>query len=265
MTGNPPEPVILITGAAARVGAAVARHLHSLGYRLILHYRHSAAQAQALQTELHTLRPDSVCLLQADLLDDAQIEKLAEQSLQCFGQLDVLINNASSFYPTPLGSIRRKQWDDLAGSNAWAPCLLIQALAPALTASAGCIINISDIYAARGRAQFAAYCMAKAALSNLTKSMARELAPAVRVNAIAPGIILPPNMQEESNKKNENVSGAGGGEGSKSSIARLLVENCLQRPGSPDDIAFMVEFLIRRGSYINGQTIRVDGGRSLLI
>ena len=185
-------PVVLVTGAAARIGASIARRFHAAGYRVVLHYFRSQDQATALSAELNAIRPDSVRLLQADLLQLIEIENLALQTLATWGRLDVLVNNASTFYPTPLGSITAAQWDNLTGSNARAPLFLCQHLAAALKESHGCIVNIVDSTSHYGLSKFAPYAMGKEALANLTRSLARELAPEVRVNGVAPGAILWP-------------------------------------------------------------------------
>lgn len=238
--------VVLITGAAHRIGAATARILHAAGANIVLHYRNSAAGAEALQGELNGLRADSVSLVQGDLLDTASLPALVEQAYAAWGRLDVLINNASTFYPTPVGTVTEAQWDDLMGSNLKAPFFLAQAAAPHLKTERGCIVNIVDIHADRPLKEHPVYSMAKAGLVMMTKSLACELGPEVRVNAIAPGAILwPENDMDHSTK------------------ARIIERTFLKRQGSPQDIARAALFLIRDADYTSGQVLKVDGGRSL--
>jgi len=238
--------VALITGAARRVGAEIARHLHARGMNLVLHYRRSKADAQALQRELLEQRPDSVILVQADLLNAAKLGSTIKIGVEAWGRLDALINNASSFYPTPLGTITEKHWDDLFGSNLKAPLFLSQAAAPALKERQGCIINITDIHADRPLKNHCVYSAAKAGLAMLTKSLARDLGPAIRVNAVAPGAILWPEHELDDLTKR-----------------RIISSTALKRRGGPKDIARAVTFLIRDADYMTGQIITIDGGRSL--
>jgi pteridine reductase len=251
MAGSSDSPgkarVALVTGAAQRIGAAALRRLHDAGYDVILHYNRSGAIATALAAELGALRPGSVHLLQADLLDSTQIAPLAAAALAWRGRLDLVVNNASQFYPTPFGAISLDDWQRLMGSNALAPLLLCQACAPALRASGGAIVNLADSTAALGVKDFLPYAMAKAALVNLTRSLARELAPAVRVNAIAPGAILWP----------EYTGGV-----SEQEKADRLRHTALGRLGSVDDIADAILFLAT-ATYVTGQTLHVDGGARL--
>jgi len=242
------DKVALITGAARRIGAALAESLHQQGYRIIIHYGHSAAAAQTLSQRLNQQRANSAVCLQADLNDDSQRQLLAQQALSSFGQLDLLVNNASSFYPTAIGSGTTEQWDDLFGSNAKAPFFLSQALAPALRQSGGNIINIADIHAERPLREHTIYCMAKAANVMLTKSLAMELAPQVRVNGIAPGAILWPEQAAELDGEQKN---------------NILKKVPLERPGDPEHIANAVNFLIQANNYVTGQVLSIDGGRSL--
>ncbi len=239
--------VALITGGARRVGAEICRILHAQGMNLAVHFRSSGGDAQALQRELHAIRPDSVLLLQGDLLDAAEPPGLVSRTLQCFGRLDVLVNNASSFYPTPIGEATDQHWDDLVGSNLRAPFFLSQAAAPYLKKSGGCIVNITDIHAERPLKRYPIYSIAKAGLAMLTKSLARELAPEVRVNAVAPGTILWPEIGLDDTMKQ-----------------RILARVPRKQPGAPADIARTVLFLVRDAAYISGQTIAVDGGRSVV-
>jgi len=239
--------VVLITGGAKRVGAASARLLHAAGANLMIHYRSSATEARALQSELNAIRPDSVALIQADLLDIGGLPSLVHQTVITFGGLDVLLNNASSFYPTPVGSIGEKDWVDLMGSNLKAPLFLSQAAAPELKKRRGCIINITDIHAERPMKSYVVYSIAKAGLVGLTKSMARELAPEVRVNGIAPG----PIMWPEDDANFDEVS-----------RQRIVSHTMLKRAGDPTDIALAVRFFAMDTHFVTGQILAVDGGRS---
>jgi pteridine reductase len=243
-----PAPVALITGAAKRVGAEIARTLHTAGFDIALHYRGSEEEALALQVELERLRANSVALFQADLNQLETIPALCDKVRARFGRIDALINNASSFYPTPMGEITLAQIQDLFASNAFAPLLLAQALRDDLRAAKGCIVNIVDIYADRPLAKYTPYCMAKAALVNQTYALARELGPEVRVNGIAPGnIIWSTNME-------------------KAETPQIVMDRtALKRQGGPGDIAQTVRFLVCQAPYITGQILRVDGGRWLFI
>jgi len=237
--------VVLITGAAHRLGATTARMLHGEGMNILLHYRHSRDAAEALQTELNDIRPDSIKLLQADLHDTQSLPGLIEEAVNAWDRLDILINNASSFYPTPIGSVTEAQWDDLIGSNLKAPLFLSQAAAPYLRQHQGCIVSIVDIHAERPLKEFPVYSMAKAGLVMLTKSLACELGPEVRVNAVAPGAILWPENLGEAEKE------------------KIISRTFLKRQGAPDDIARAILYLVRDAGYVSGQVITVDGGRSL--
>lgn len=240
------DRVILITGGVQRIGAVIARTLHNEGARLVLHYRGSRDAAHALQEELNALRADSVVLVRADLLDQAALPAVIGDALATWGRLDVLINNASSFYPTQLGSVTETEWDDLMGTNLKAPFFLSQAAAPHLKERNGCIINIADIHADRPLKRFPVYSIAKAGLVMLTKSLACELGPEVRVNAIAPGAILWPEREID-----------------EVTQQRIVSRTFLKRQGNPNDIARAALFLIRDADYTSGQVITVDGGRSL--
>jgi len=244
---NPEAPVALITGAAARIGAALARMLHARGYRIAIHYRHSSDAAVRLAAELNAARPESAVTLQADLLDTAAVLGLARSALATWGRMDVLINNASAFYPTPLADLHEDDWINLMRSNAKAPLFLCKELQEPLRASGGCIVNIVDSTAMHGLAQFSPYAMAKAALANMTRSLAKELAPAVRVNGVSPGIILWPEYDELTEAEK----------------AQAVQYTALQRMGSVDDITHAVWFLVRDATYLTGQIIRVDGGAAL--
>jgi len=239
--------VVLITGGAKRVGAASARLLHAAGANLMIHYRSSVTEARALQDELNAIRPDSVALIQADLHDTSGLPSLVHQTVTTFGGLDVLLNNASSFYPTPVGTIAEKDWADLMGSNLKAPMFLSQAAAHELRKRRGCIINITDIHAERPMKSYVVYSVAKAGLVGLTKSLARELAPEVRVNGIAPG----PIMWPEGDSNFDEVS-----------RQRIVSHTMLKRAGDPSDIALAVRFFAMDTHYVTGQILAVDGGRS---
>ncbi|MEO8486567.1 MAG: pteridine reductase [Betaproteobacteria bacterium] len=244
------DKVVLITGGAKRVGAAICRRLHGAGARLMLHYRSSAGEARLLQAELNRVRADSVALIQADLLDLAKLPSLVDQTVMRFGRLDALVNNASSFFSTPLGEIQPAQWDDLMGTNVRAPLFLSQAAATPLKKSQGAIVNISDVHAERPLRNFVVYSTAKAALSGLTRALARELAPDVRVNAISPGPILWPDGDDAFDEVSRQ---------------RIISHTPLKREGTPDDIARAVHFLIADAPYVTGETLNVDGGRHFAI
>ena len=241
--------VVLITGGAKRVGAATCRRLHAAGASLMLHYRESAGEARLLQAELNNARKDSVALIQADLLDLGKLQSLVDQTLQSFGRLDALVNNASSFFQTPVGEITLAQWEDLIGTNLRAPMFLAQAAAPALKKAQGAIVNITDIHAERPLKNYVVYSVAKAGLVGLTRSLARELAPEVRVNAVAPGPILWPDDDAFDELSRQ----------------RIISHTPLRREGTPEDIAKAVHFLLADATYVTGDTINVDGGRHVAV
>jgi pteridine reductase len=236
----------LITGAAQRIGAAIARVLHAEGMDLVLHYRSSAGPARALAAELNGVRADSVRLVAADLLDADAPALLLEAVAAFRGRLDVLVNNASSFFPTPIGEASEDDWNALMGPNLKAPFFLSQAAAPGLRAAGGCIVNLVDIHAERSLAGHPIYSMAKAGNAMMVKALARELGPEVRVNGIAPGAILWPEQGLSGNAKQE-----------------ILSRTALRRAGTPEDIARTLLFLVRDADYITGQIIAVDGGRTI--
>ena len=242
------HPVVLITGAAKRVGAQVARTLHCAGYDVALHYRHSRAEMDALIAELESARPGSTLTVQAELADIDLLGDIVEKCTSRFGRLDALVNNASAFFPTPVGEATAKHWDELFASNARAPFFLSQAAAPALMVARGCIVNIVDIYAERAMAKHPIYTMAKAALAAMTRSLARELAPEVRVNGVAPGAILWPDNGATYTNQDE-----------------LLARTPLKRTGTPEEIAKAVLFLIRDATFTTGEILKIDGGRSLVL
>lgn len=236
----------MITGGARRIGAAIARELHDRGLNVVLHCRQSQDRARELQRELEARRPDSVEVLIADLNHVAGLAELVERAEQRWQRLDALVNNASSFYPTPLEQTTPEQWDDLLGSNLRAPYFLAQAAAPALRSSRGCIVNLVDIHADRPMRSHPVYSIAKAGLVMLTRSLAMEMAPEVRVNGVAPGAILWPEH------------------GTDSLAQRAILDRVpLGRAGSPGDIARTVSFLLQDAPYVTGQVLAVDGGRNL--
>ena len=241
--------VVLITGGAKRVGAAVCRRLHAAGANLMLHYRTSAGEARLLQAELNHQRKDSVALIQADLLDLAKLPSLIDQTVQTFNRLDAVVNNASSFHPTPVGEITEEDWEDLIGANLRAPLFIAQAAAPALKKTQGAIVNITDIHAERPLKNYVVYSVAKAGLVGLTRSLARELAPEVRVNAVAPGPIHWPDDEEFDELSRQ----------------RIISHTPLKREGTPEDIAKAVHFLLAEATYVTGETVNVDGGRHVAL
>jgi len=245
---NEQRPVALITGAAKRVGAQIARTLHAAGYDLALHYRHSRSEMDALCAGLEAARAGSTLSIAGELGDTELLPTIIGQCIARFGRLDALINNASAFYPTPVGTVTATQWDELFASNARAPFFLAQAAAPHLKSTQGCIVNMVDIYAERPLPRHPVYCMAKAALAMMTLSLAKELAPQVRVNGIAPGAVLWPESGKEYTDQQE-----------------LIARTPLQRAGAPEDVATAVLFLVRDAKFTTGQILRVDGGRALLI
>ena len=248
MEANLQNKIVLITGGAKRVGASICRLLHANGANLMIHYRSSVNEARALQAELNLQRPNSVAIIQGDLLNLSVLPSLINETIKHFGKLDVLINNASSYYPTEIGDIQEEQWQDLMGSNLKAPLFLSQAAAVELRKQQGCIINITDMHVERPKKGYIVYSVAKAGLVTLTKSLAHELSPEVRVNAVAPG----PVMWPEDNPQFDELY-----------RQRVISQTLLKRIGEPNDIAKAVKFLIQDAPFITGQIIAVDGGRSL--
>lgn len=242
------HPVALLTGAARRIGAQVARTLHREGYNVIIHYGTSVEHAEVLVAALNSERQGSAVAMQADLNELSDIQALAKNSLKAWGRMDALINNASSFYPTSVPEATETHWDDLMNSNLKAPFFLAQALADALKQTGGAIINITDVHAERPLKDHPVYCAAKAGNAMLTKSLARELAPEVRVNGIAPGAILWPEQTAALDDIKKQ---------------KVLDRVPLGRPGGPDDIAETILFLLTKAPYITGQIIAVDGGQSV--
>jgi pteridine reductase len=240
------DKVILVTGAARRIGAAIVTRLHENGARVAVHYRGSRDEAENLASQLNDVRAGSAVAIQSNLLDVDSLPSLIRTVIDWGGRLDGLVNNASSFYPTPVGSIDEEQWDELIGSNLKAPLFLSQAAASHLCDSSGAIVNIVDIHAQRPLRDHSVYGAAKAGLAMLTRSLAKDLAPDVRVNGVAPGAILWPE-----NGMTESVQQS------------ILDQIPLQRAGTPEDIAGCVLYLLRDATYVTGQIIPVDGGRSI--
>ncbi len=236
----------LVTGAARRIGASIVRVLHGAGANVMVHYHKSGADAERLAAELDARRPGSVRLAECDLLDVTQHAQLIGGALEAFGALDILVNNASTFYPTPVGEIDESEWDDLVGTNLKAPLFLAQAAAGALHARGGLIINLADIHGMRPLRRYVVYSLAKAGVIMLTRSLARELGPHVRVNAVAPGPVLWPE------------------EGLDHALqAKILERTALRRPGSAADVARACLYFAADAPYVTGQILAVDGGRSI--
>ncbi len=248
MTPRHDRPVALITGAGRRVGAVIARTLHAAGYDLALHYRRSIDDARMLADELERQRSGSTLLLQAELADISALPVMIEQLLAHYGRLDALVNNASAFYPTPLGTASAQQWNELFASNAQAPFFLSQAAIPALRETHGGIVNMIDIYAERPLAEHPLYCMAKAALAAMTRSLALDLGPDIRVNGVAPGAVMWPSDGKP-----------------YADQQAMLARTPLQRAGTPEDVAGTVLWLLRDAPFVTGQIIRIDGGRTLSV
>jgi pteridine reductase len=237
---------VLVTGAARRIGAAIARAMHAAGANVVIHHRASAPEAAALARDLNQVRSNSAVTLHADLSHLDSIPRVIEQTVSRFGRLDVLINNASSFYATPVGEITLSQWDDLIASNLRAPLFLSQAAAPELKRNEGLILNLVDIHALRPLRHHTVYSVSKAGLATLTRSLARELAPEIRVNGIAPGPVLWPDADLEPEVKQE-----------------IMERTALKRMGTPDDVARAAVFFAQDAPYVTGQILAVDGGRSV--
>ena len=236
---------VLITGGARRVGAAIGRALHGAGANLVVHYRNSAKDAESLVGELNAARPKSAASFQADLLDLEKLHELSGYAVGRFGGLDVLVNNASTFYPTPIGKITPQHWDDLMGSNLKAPLFLSQTAAPALRKRHGLILNIVDIHSLRPLRDYTVYCVAKAGLHMLTRSLAKELGPEIRVNGISPGPVMWPEHGDDSGRE------------------KIIQRTILQKMGAPEDIARTALFFATQAPFITGQILAVDGGRSV--
>jgi pteridine reductase len=243
------EKVVLVTGGAKRVGAAISRRLHAAGATIVLHHHSAKAEAQQLATALNAVRANSAATVQANLLNAAELPELVRTAVARFGRLDALVNNASSFHPTPLGEIKLSDWDDLMGTNLRAPLLIAQAAAPHLKKTGGCIVNITDIHADRPLKNYVVYSVAKAGLAALTRSLARELGPEVRVNGVAPGPVLWPEDDSFDELARQ----------------RVISHTLLKRAGEPEDVAAAVHYLVADAPYVTGQIIAVDGGRSVSI
>jgi len=242
------RPVALITGASRRIGAAIARRLHEAGYDLALHHRRDDDRMDALVAELESQRPGSTLELRAELADLDDLPLMVADVVMRFERIDVLVNNASAFFPTPIGLTTPQQWDTVFAANARAPFFLAQAAAPHLRATGGSIVNLVDVYAERPLKGYTLYCMAKAALAMLTQSLAKELGPEVRVNAIAPGAVLWPEAGIDDERQQ-----------------KLLAKTALKRAGDPADVADAALYLIRDARYTTGEILHVDGGRKLAI
>lgn len=240
--------VALITGAARRIGAEIARLLHAEGMNVVLHYNASEGDAFNLNEELNQKRPHSAIHLKADLLVPESEKVLVQQAIDHWGRLDVLVNNASRFYRTEMGKVTEYAWDDLMSSNLKAPFFLSQAAAPYLAKNHGSIVNITDIHAERPMCDYSIYCISKAGLLMMTKMLAKELGPGVRVNAVAPGFVLCPEGENELSEEQKQ---------------KIIRQTSLQRMGHPTDIAKAVLFLVRDGDYMTGQVLSIDGGRLL--
>jgi pteridine reductase len=237
--------VAFITGSAKRLGEHTAEHLHQVGYKVVIHCLNSVEMGQQLVAKLNQKRPNSADLVQGNLCEMAELPRIVDKATDCFGRLDVLINNASAFYPTPIGNITALDWNLLVGSNMQAPLFLSQYCQPQLQQNNGVIINMVDIHAERPLKEHTVYCMAKAALVAMTKSLAQELAPSVRVNGVAPGAILWPESELDASAKQD-----------------ILQQVPMSKIGTPQDIAEAIEYLIK-ARYVTGQIIAVDGGRSI--
>lgn len=241
------EKVALITGAAHRIGNAIAGSLHDAGYRIVVHYQRSAAGAQTLVRLLNGRRPDSAVSICQDLRTTPELPVMVSRAAEHWGRLDVLVNNASRFFPTPMGSVIESQWADLLDTNLKAPFFLAQAALPFLQVHGGSVINLIDIYADRGLEDHAAYCISKAGLATMTRLLAKEFAPRVRVNGVAPGAILWPE-----------------GDGDAERQQRILSRIPMGRQGEAQDVALAVRYLVDQAPYVTGQILAVDGGRSLV-
>jgi pteridine reductase len=244
------DGAVLVTGGARRIGAAIARRLHAAGASVVLHCHRSRAEAEGLANELNGERPHSAVVVQADLLEASLLPELVDEAASAFGRLDALVNNASSFYPTPFGAIGEDEWTDLVGSNLRAPLFLSQAAAPRLREARGAIVNLVDIHADRPLKDFVVYSVAKAGLAGLTRALALELGPEVRVNGVAPGAILWPDGDEHF---------------APSEKGRITAQTPLKRIGSPEDVAGAVKYLLFDAPFVTGQILAVDGGRGIYL
>jgi len=249
MQKNPlASKVALVTGGARRIGAEISRTLHAAGMNIVLHYNASEEEAVSLCHQLNKIRQHSAVAVRANLQEEESEKALIQQASQAWERLDVLVNNASRFYSTTLGKVTEYAWDDLMNSNLRAPFFLAQAAAPYLAAAQGSIVNITDIHAERPLLDYSVYCISKSGLLMMTKALAKELGPLVRVNAVAPGAIMWPEGKSTLSEEEKQ---------------RIIGQTCLQRPGGPEDIAKAVLFFVRDADYITGQVLDVDGGRVL--
>jgi len=240
--------IALVTGGAKRIGQAICKMLHASGIDLMIHYRHSSDEAKNLQQELNGIRKDSASIIQADLLNLNVLPSLIHETMNVYGRLDILINNASSYYPTEIGKMNENNWNDLIGSNLKAPLFLSQLAADELIKTKGCIINITDTHIDKPKKNYIIYSIAKSGLTTLTKLLAQELSPEVRVNAVAPGPVLWPENNEEFNEIYKQ---------------RVISQTLLKKMGSPEDVAMAVKFLVLDAPFITGHILAVDGGRSI--
>ncbi len=240
--------IALVTGGAKRIGQAICKMLHASDIDLMIHYRHSSDEAKSLQQELNGIRKDSASIIQADLLNLNVLPSLIHETMNVYGRLDILINNASSYYPTEIGKMNENNWNDLIGSNLKAPLFLSQLAADELIKTKGCIINITDTHIDKPKKNYIIYSIAKSGLTTLTKSLAQELSPEVRVNAVAPGPVLWPENNEEFNEIYKQ---------------RVISQTLLKKMGSPEDVAMAVKFLVLDAPFITGHILAVDGGRSI--
>lgn len=244
------DGVVLVTGAARRIGAAISRRLHDAGARIVVHCHRSREEADELAAGFNTQREGSCVVVQGDLLDVQGLPALVEQAARAFGRLDALVNNASSFYPTPFGAIGQSEWDDLMGSNLRAPLFLAQAAAPHLREAKGAVVNLVDIHAERPLKDFVVYSIAKTGLAGLTRALALEMGPHVRVNGVAPGAILWPDGDEHF---------------APTERSRIQAQTPLGRIGNPEDVAGAVKYLLFDAPFVTGQILAVDGGRGIHI
>lgn len=240
--------VALVTGAARRIGAEIARTLHAAGMNIVLHYYSSHEEAHILCEQLNHLRPASAVAISAALHETASVKILIENAIAAFGRLDALVNNASRFYKTFMGQVTDEAWEDLINTNLKAPFFLAQLAAPALSATRGCIVNITDIHAERVWKDYAVYCISKSGLLMMTRALAKELGPDVRVNAVAPGPVMWPEGENTLSPEQQKS---------------VIEQTVLERAGTPEDVAKAVLFFIRDAEYVSGQVLNVDGGRSL--
>lgn len=238
--------VVLVTGAARRIGAAIVKLLHKNNYNIVLHCNHSQSAADKLAAELNHVRANSVCVISQDLHDISQIENLVKKAVNCWGKLDVVVNNASNFFSTPFGKITLQQWEELQRVNVQAPFFLCQAAQSYLQYTKGCIVNIADIHGSIPMKDHSVYCIAKAGLIMMTKSLAKEMAPVVRVNAVAPGAMLWP---EGENTLSDELK------------EKIKEKTYLKCTGEPQDIAQAVLYFLQ-APYVTGQILAVDAGRS---